>query len=36
MIYQFIENLARLVMEWANRKRREELRPIIDEIREWL
>lgn len=31
MIYQFIENTARLIMEWAI-KRRELSRPIIDEI----
>ena len=31
MIYQFIEQLSRLIMEWAMRKRYNQ-RPIIDEI----
>lgn len=33
MIYKFIENLARLIMEWAMRRQYNQ-RPIIDEIRD--
>jgi hypothetical protein len=33
MIYQFIENLSRMIMEWAMLKRYEQ-RPIIDEVAE--
>jgi hypothetical protein len=31
MIYKFIENLSRLMMEWAMRKQFNQ-RPIIDEV----
>lgn len=31
MIYQLIENLARLIMEWAIDKQLNE-RPIVDEV----
>ncbi len=33
MIYLFIENLARRIMEWAIRKQKTQ-RPIVDEVAE--
>lgn len=33
MIFKFIENLSRIIMEWAIRKQYNQ-RPIIDEIQD--
>lgn len=34
MILKFIENLSRLILEWAIRKQDKHERPIIDEVAE--
>lgn len=34
MIYQFIENLSRLIMEWAIKRQDMHQRNIVDEVQE--